>query len=66
MATLEFGLPSALLFPPPDAQATEPIKQDTTGDAFLPTGLLLEEDTPIAGSGAGDSICGDGEGFGGT
>ena len=66
MAAPEFGLPGALLFPPLDPQATGPIEQTTSGDAFLPTGLLLEQDTPAACTGAGESSHVVEQGFGGT
>ena len=67
MTTLEFGLPNALLFPPPDADTPqEPIEETTGADAFLPTGLLLQDSTVTPEPPAFDLDNTREAGFGGT
>ena len=67
MAALEFGLPGSLLLAgDPSDDATDSLPRAAIGDAFIPTGLLLEE--PIISrttDGGESSRVSDGE-FGGT
>ena len=67
MAAIEFGLPSSLLLAgDPLDTPTDSFGQTAIGDAFIPTGLLLEEPITSKGTDGGESSrVSDGE-FGGT
>ena len=67
MAALEFGLPSSLLLAGGLSDiATEPLSEAAIGDAFVPTGLLLEEPTILQGTNERESSRDQGGEFGGT
>ena len=67
MTTLEFGLPSALLLAPPDADIPpEPLERVVKPDAFMPTGLLLQDDSTSPEAIRVDPVPPLDEGFGGT
>ena len=67
MAALEFGLPSGLLLAGGLSDiATEPSSKAAIGDAFVPTGLLLEEPTILQETNGGESSRDQGGEFGGT
>ena len=68
MTALEFGLPSLLLAgdPSPSHTATQSLSETAIGDAFVPTGLLLEEPTIPQETDGGESSRDQGGEFGGT
>ena len=67
MAALEFGLPSSLLLVgDPLDTPTDSLGQTAIGDAFIPTGLLLEEPIISKGTDGGESSRVSGGEFGGT